>query len=641
MTSKVILHLSDRFTRTFQNQPYLKLHARIYEVVTGRGGNIEVRSRDERLRDPKTTDWSDMLEPDYLHIIENGLVQQPGTLNTTLAYLPPFYHLDPQGVLARSSAGNALYDPATVDTEKAQQLWDNLQRRFVEKRWSRYDQPQEHSVVPKDCIAIFLQGDNPQRWGTAHCDPDAMVRAVATHAEDRPVVIKAHPSFNPKAEQQMIHALQAEGIDLIPTNANIHDILHSCAATVSFNSAVAIEGFLHNKPAILFGRSDFHHVCETVTDPDDFSHHLSLALTGQREYKPFLHWYFNTFCLSLDSAALDAEILGIFADQGFPPARLGLRAGPWEFEPAATAIDAAKAVSRYLKNRPGVQSLRILEALKFSPKSWVFTAKLNGEKVVIKRFFNEDRAHTVRSLRGELNRLEQTLANGDCQANRCLMAWPEDGIAILSHAPGPRLDKKIAGARGRSRQKLLAHSGRWLATYTSSRRRDADFGPGYWIKQLLARDHSAVEDPASKALLKRMISSLRKQNDRVKGCHVVQAASHGDFVGMNAHYHRGTIYGVDIQGECWIAIAREAALFLVWLQMHDPDRPTHRIHGIKIDDVQAFLSSGVLSEDEQRTTLPFFIGTYLYRLYTANFHRCDIRSNLEAAILAYLVDHPD
>ncbi|WP_299208723.1 hypothetical protein [uncultured Tateyamaria sp.] len=597
-----------------------------------------MRSRDERLRDPLRTDWSDLLESDCLHIVENGLVQQPGVLNTTLAYLPPFYHLDPRGVLAHSSAGHARFDPATIDQGQAQKLWDNLQHRFVERRWSRYDQPKERSAIPEGCVAIFLQGDTPQRWGTAHCDPEVMVRSVAAQAKDRPVVIKAHPSFNPKAEQQMIHALQAEGLKLIPTHANIHDILAACSVTVTFNSAVALEGFLHHKPAILFGKSDFHHVCETVIDPEKFNDHLTRALSAQHDYQHFLYWYFSTFCLALDHPNLDMDILQIFTNQGFSPDRLGLRAAPWEFEPASTEISAAKTLTRYLKDSPGVRSVRILETLKFSAKSWVFSAKLNGERVVIKRFFNEDRAHTVRSLNGELFRLEKTFADSDCQANRCLMAWPEDGIAILSHAPGSRLDKKIAGAQGRSRQKLLQHAGRWLATYPGDRRRSSTFGPGFWIKRCLSRDHDAIA-PEDRALLDRMIAALRVQNDHVKGCSVVQAASHGDYVGMNAHYHRGTICGVDIQGEYWGALAREAARFLVWQQIHDSARPSERTHGLATQDVQAFLSSGVLPQIEHDTTFPFFAGEQLYGRFVEDYHRTDIRANTRAAMTSYLSQH--
>ena len=48
------------------------------------------------------------------------------------------------------------------------------------------------------------------------------------------------------------------------SDANVHDILKACRATVSINSSVALEGFLHRKPAVLFGLADFHHFAGRV-----------------------------------------------------------------------------------------------------------------------------------------------------------------------------------------------------------------------------------------------------------------------------------------------------------------------------------------------------------------------------------------
>lgn len=310
----------------------------------------------------------------------------------------------------------------------------------------------------------------------------------------------------------------------------------------------------------------------------------------------------------------------------------------WDFAHAATRLEAANEITRYMASRAGVSQCRVLEVLKFTDQSWVLSARLGGDKVVIKRFFNEDRAHTVRSLKDELDRLEATFGNSDCQANRCLMTWPNDGIVVLSHAPGPRLDHKIASARGGSRTRLLTHAGRWLTTYPGDRRRVSTFGPGFWIKRSLARNHGGIETP-DQSLLDNMITALRDQNERVKGCAVAQAASHGDYVGMNAHYHRGTIYGVDIQGECWVALAREAARFLVWLQIHDADRGTDRTHGLRSTDVRAFLSSDVLAPAEQSTTFPFFVGEQLYGRFVEDYQRTDIRANTRAAMEHYLSQH--
>lgn len=140
---------------------------------------------------------------------------------------------------------------------------------------------------------MFLQGPQPALRGAAHCSAEAMLRAVLDGAGGRPVVIKPHPLV-PETGLAAIEALAREGRAMTVTGANIHDILARAAVTVSINSAVALEGFLHGRPAILFGRSDFHPLAETVTNPDDFP-------------------------------ALEAQILAIFARAGFDADALGLR----------------------------------------------------------------------------------------------------------------------------------------------------------------------------------------------------------------------------------------------------------------------------------------------------------------------------
>ncbi|MFL4470742.1 hypothetical protein ACERZ8_12930 [Tateyamaria armeniaca] len=544
--------------------------------------------------------------------------------------------MDPRGALANSSAAETPNGMHDVDKAKAEHFWQNLQTRFVAKRHSRYSQPIDVEDIPKESIAIFLQGDNPQRWGTAYCDPETMIRTVVAHAQGRPVVVKAHPASDLSNERKMLLRLMHEGLDLFLTDANIHDILRQCAVTVSFNSAVAIEGFLHNKPAVLFGRSDFHHCCETVQKPDDFPDALDRALTRSWDYRLFLYWYFTTFCFSPNDPHVDDAILNRFDEIGFSPKRLGLTdPSPW-MKKLLTKQNAAQALETYLLDRPEVERARKFKALKVTDKSWVFAAQINGKKVVVKRFLEQNAEHTVRSLKGELDYLETVFGDGDCQANRCLMSWPKDGVVVLSFVPGSRLGDKIAASRGPKRRALMAHSAKWLATYTAPRRRDSTFGPRFWIKQLLGKDLSHIDTPADLQLLRDLIDALRSQRDRVMGSPVVQAATHGDFVGINAHYHAGVIYGVDIQGECWLAIAREAARFLVWLQVHDPNRPERRHAGIDADDWTAFLSVGVLPAAEHETTLPFFVGEQLYGRYVESYERQDIRENTRAAIEAYI-----
>ncbi|QCO54595.1 hypothetical protein EOK75_01490 [Pseudorhodobacter turbinis] len=576
------------------------------------------------------------MEDDNLHIIENGCVHQHNVLNTTLAYLQPYYHLDPQGVLAKSRVRDETYDPIGADPKDVAQFWEGLQTRFVKRRHSRYDQLEDKADIPDGCISIFLQGGFPHQQRTAYCDPKTMLRTVAKYAGGRPVVVKAHPSSNIKQEAELIRSLLSEGVELYPTDANIHDILEKSVVSVSYNSAVAIEGFMHNTPAILFGASDFHHICETVREPDHFPMAMGRTLKSKHDYARYLYWYFKNHCYDIDDADLDAKLLARFAQSGFTGERLGLVNKPSWLAKAARIDQAAQELGAFLDKQPEVGRYLLLDALKVSEKSWVYKARVNGEKVVVKRFLSGDVAHTVRSLQGELAYLETAFNDDGFQANRCLYAWPESGIVILSFAPGQRLGDRIAESSGNARARLMQQSGEWLRRYCASRQRNTTFGPGFWVKRAAAKNSDHFTSEEDKLLLGRVLASLRDQAEGVKGVPVVQAATHGDFVGINAHFHRGTIYGVDIQGECWLAVAREAARFLVWLQVHDPVRNDDRRFGISVEYIDAFLKSNVLNPAEQTTTLSFFLGEQLYGRFIEEYNRADIRANTRAAIEMYL-----
>lgn len=307
----------------------------------------------------------------------------------------------------------------------------------------------------------------------------------------------------------------------------------------------------------------------------------------------------------------------------------------WQGKLAARQ-EAAAILTSYLLSKADVETARIVDTLKFSLKAWVFVARINGQKVVVKRFFDADPAHTVNALKGELNFVAQHLGDGDCQVNRCLMAWPAEGTVVLSFARGPRLSDKIAQYSGLRRRALLAHSGRWLAAYTAPRLRHTTFGPRFWVQQMAQRNLTHMTDANDRALMDALLDRLRAQVPLVRGCPVVQGATHGDFVGINAHFHGGVITGVDIQGECWLALSKEAARFLVWEQIHNNARPDQRQYGIDAEDWGAFLSSGLIVPAEQSTTLPFFIGEQLFGRLAETSAPPEVMANTRAAIHAYV-----
>ncbi|MDB5665862.1 hypothetical protein [Cypionkella sp.] len=313
MTARVVLHLPAYMNaRLAAGKPLL--YSRIRDSVLARGGAVDL---------VEGFNGAGYREDGNLHIVENGHHQRVGVLNAATAYFEGFFHVDPVGIQAASRIGALPYDPTTVDGEAAQTYHANLQQRFAVPRLSRYKQPKTLSNLPQGALAVFLQGPAPQRNGQAYCSFETMVEAVCAGAGGRDVLVKPHP-LKPELGAEIIAAVRAKGYRLTQTDANVHDILAVCSATVSINSATALEGFLHRKPAVLFGRSDFHAVVETVQDTAAFGAALARVLTNPPDYARALYWYFGQHCLDIQADNFDARLLAIFAEAGFDANRLGL-----------------------------------------------------------------------------------------------------------------------------------------------------------------------------------------------------------------------------------------------------------------------------------------------------------------------------
>lgn len=315
--ASVILHVPERYGAMLEKARRPLLYGAIRDLVRAGGGQVVLA--------PPGIERDDLRRPvqdGNLHIVNNGHVRASGYLNAATAYLEGFWHLDPRGVQAGSSIAVRGFERSKIDPVAAASTLAELRSRFVQARKSRYSQMAARTDLSPGGIAVFLQGPEPYLRGQAYLEADAMVRAVVAGAGAREVWVKPHP-LKLDEGAALIAALQAEGLAVRAVEANIHDLVAAAAVTVSVNSAVAIEGMLHGTPAILFGRSDFHHVVETVTEADGFAAALARALEGPRDYAAFLHWYFGQ-CLWLGDPGLPVRILEVFAAAGFPPERLGL-----------------------------------------------------------------------------------------------------------------------------------------------------------------------------------------------------------------------------------------------------------------------------------------------------------------------------
>ncbi|CUH53979.1 capsular polysaccharide export protein, LipB/KpsS family [Shimia marina] len=635
MASKVVFHVPQKFVETYADLPHLVLFKRIRDLLQERGGKIEVRRRDEALRVGSAIDHAELLEPENLHIVENGVVRQNNALNAAVAYIPPYYHLDAHGVLARSAAAHAVYDPTSVNPVMAAAHFEGLYNRLVRPRRSRYNPKQAVSELPQECIAVFLQGDNPHRQQTAHCSNEQMLRAVAEAAEGRPIVVKTHPQSRPLRDVQLMHELLQEGLPLLATDANIHDILSKCAATVSFNSAVALEGFLHGKPAVLFGQSDFHHVCETVVDPDQFSDALKQAVNSSHDYGRFLYWYFSNHCVMVDDPVSDERILQAFDDAGFSSERLGLMGSHTLAQKQQQKLRfAQREAAQLLRHNPQTSSVSIRRCVRAEPEQQRFIADREGDKLLITRYLDARGAETVLGRQKAMEALNAVLLGGDLKAAQCVIARPDIGLLATMQVRGETLSQKMLNADARQRRRFVKRAAQWLNAVSSvGTDNDADTTEG-WTSVSLPQA-MPQEDRDMAASLQGALTQMSNNQPQLSWRWVL---GYEAFYPSNFKLGRDVLCAEYIGPEKIVRLEDEIARFLIEAARYADVSVGMRTHGMMKADWEAFVDAGLLPDAGSEKALRLSIGQELLSQFCQPNIDYEMQEPLREIIAAYLAD---
>jgi len=318
MAAKLQIHLTPDGLENWQTAGRFELYRLILSEVKQRGGTVEVTII------PKgATSGGAMAADGDLHIVHGGHCSGPGWLSASLAYLPRFWHLNGSGILAESPGKDSTYAPREIDRVAAHEFSRNLRREFAKQRKSRYLQKKEVTAFSTGYIAVVLQGPYPYRKKQSFCSMAEMVKTVVEGAEGRRVVVKPHP-----VEKEFglfcTAVLKAEGLEFEITDANIHDLVGSADVIVSVNSSATFEGFMHKKPSILFGRSDFSTLVETVRHPSEFPEALNRATTTGWNFDLMLAWYFKNFTIDLRTDSVLDALVQAAATTGFSVRTLGI-----------------------------------------------------------------------------------------------------------------------------------------------------------------------------------------------------------------------------------------------------------------------------------------------------------------------------
>lgn len=261
--------------------------------------------------------------PRHLHIfMDDRPVYAPNAFHCVPSYLHGYWYFDEIGSRNNAQTRLARFDPRPMQTEFAQKFHAGLVARFVDANRSKFAQaPRGEALVP-GCLAFFAQDFKPPRHHRHYLSVPQMIEAAIAVRRGRVLYIKPHPN-NTLDEIEHLARYHDPAAGVVVTQASIHDLLASCACALTVTSAVGFEAFLHKKPVVLGGQTDFWQNAVTVTDVARMPEALDLAMGRHWPYEKFLVWFLRQQCHEDTPAALPG-VLAKIARKGFGWAGSGM-----------------------------------------------------------------------------------------------------------------------------------------------------------------------------------------------------------------------------------------------------------------------------------------------------------------------------
>lgn len=226
-------------------------------------------------------------------------------LTFRLAYHYPFWRLERVAERWRWPVALARFEAASVDKAAAADFAHRLRHRVLPGPPPRRG---DHVLIP-------LQGRLREQRSFQSMSPVEMVEAVARSG--RPCVATLHPKESHDAgDHAALRDLGRRHPNLI-IGGDTAQLLRDCAFVATQNSAVAMDGYILGKPAVLFAQSDFHHIALKVTDlgADEA---LARAPGHVPDTAAYLHWFLRETSLDMMAPDADDRLLEAMRVGGWP-----------------------------------------------------------------------------------------------------------------------------------------------------------------------------------------------------------------------------------------------------------------------------------------------------------------------------------
>lgn len=243
------------------------------------------------------------------HIFHIDGAVGPRAVNVRQAHFYPFWSLENAGTRREPRIAGKIFDPAAINALDAQEFFNKTCVRNI---------PNTPSPMAKDdFILVPLQGRllTQRKWQYTDCKQ--MIDTILEQDPSRKILIKPHPRESYSADEQAFIDTLTQSPRISIAKAGTHSLLTHCAYVVTQNSALAFQGFLFQKPAILFAKSDFHHICQSIKTPDQAADAFAKTVNERPAFEKYIYWYLQLNCINAGRADVGAAILDMLRECGW------------------------------------------------------------------------------------------------------------------------------------------------------------------------------------------------------------------------------------------------------------------------------------------------------------------------------------
>ncbi|GHF02553.1 hypothetical protein GCM10016455_24730 [Aliiroseovarius zhejiangensis] len=275
---------------------------KIAQTLEARGFRIEYRKNSDvqRLRSVARKGYALFLMDEPLH---------DRALTMRRSYFYPFWRIEASAKRWEFEVAQKAFDPGEVDPRVARDWADN---------WRKWLFKGAASQITRDGpIYVPLQGRLLHHRSFQAASPVEMLEQVATHFPNTPILATLHPGeVYTQAEHAALNTLVSRHPNVTLATGQMNAALAACRFVVTQNSSAALFGFFFGKPAVLYGRIDFHHIAANVHELG-VQEAFDAVQNMSPEFDRYLYWFTMLNAIQADAEDCEDQILRTLRKRGW------------------------------------------------------------------------------------------------------------------------------------------------------------------------------------------------------------------------------------------------------------------------------------------------------------------------------------